>query len=107
MKSVGMPLSPVVNKLAVTQKCSAFECVRKKKNLYTLHAHKHLSMFVCTSSGLYRVIEHAYHTYSDCFGWKKKEEEEESKMATSGGLNLGDLTFMLFLKYIFLQIICC
>ena len=63
-----------------------FECVRKKKNLYTLHAHKHLSVFVCTSSGLYRVIEHAYHTYfRTALAEKKEEEEEESKMATSGG----------------------
>ena len=63
------------------------------KHLYTLHAHKLLSMFVCTSSGLYRDFsEHAHHTYSDCFGQKqkkkkmeKKKNPKESKMATSGG----------------------
>ena len=37
-------------------------------------------------------------------GEKKKEE---SKMAASGGLEFRYSTFMLFLKYIFLQIICC
>ena len=36
MKSVNMPLSTVVNKFAVTQKCSAFWVWAKKRNICTL-----------------------------------------------------------------------